>query len=137
LAFREMDMSTIPSSSPLSARAGNWIRNAFAAASVQTEMGPKLPAIFMNAGFPNPQMIAGQHVGSASESPVFAIMAGTIRSLMPLIERAKIATGAEIDVETLIDRSRDEAVEDADHHVFAAHSRRLGQKGLECYGPGA
>jgi hypothetical protein len=38
------------------------------------------------------------------------VLAGLVRSLMPLIERAGIATTGEIDIETLADRLRQDAV---------------------------
>jgi SAM-dependent methyltransferase len=112
MVFQEMDMSTIASvsSSTLAERVANWIRDAFAVAGVHTEMGPRLPDIFINAGFLRPQMIAGQRVASGFEALPYVVMAGTVRSLIPVMERAKIATAAEIDIDTLADRLREEAV---------------------------
>ena len=124
MVFQEMDMSTITSSSSsaLAERVSKWIRDAFAAASVPTEMGPRLPEIFMNAGFPRPDMIAGQRVASGSESPGFAVMAGLVRSLLPVMERANIVTAAEVDVDTLAERLRGEAIKNGE---FVAYSPRL------------
>jgi hypothetical protein len=112
IVFQEMDMSTFASvsSSTLAQRVGNWIRDAFAVTGVKTEMGPRLPDIFINAGFPRPQMIAGQRVVSGFESLPYVVMAATVRSLIPVMERAKIATAAEVDIDTLADRLREEAI---------------------------
>jgi 2-polyprenyl-3-methyl-5-hydroxy-6-metoxy-1,4-benzoquinol methylase len=113
VVFQEIDMSTLTSlsSSTLAERVANWIRDAFAAAGVQTEMGPRLPDIFINAGFPRPQMIAGQRVASGFEVAwPYDVLAGTVKSLMPVMERAKIATAAEIAIDTLADRLREEAI---------------------------
>lgn len=113
MAFQEMDMSTFPGSDSLAlrTRALIWVRDAFAAAGAQTEMGPKLADIFLTAGFPRPEMIAGQRVTSASEPAVYALIAGLARSLLPVMERAKIATAEEVGIDTLGERLRDEAIE--------------------------
>lgn len=111
MVFQEIDMSTLLSSTTLAERVANWVRDAFAAAGVQTEMGPRLPDIFINAGFPRPQMIAGQRVASGFEVAwPYDVLAGTVKSLMPVMERAKIATAAEIAIDTLADRLREEAI---------------------------
>jgi hypothetical protein len=124
MVFQEMDMSTLAtvSSSTLADRVANWIRGAFATANVQTEMGPKLPQIFMDAGFPRPQMIAGQRVASGLDPVPYVLMAGTLRSLIPLVERAKLATSAEVDIDTLADRLRNEAIKKGEP---VAYSPRL------------
>jgi SAM-dependent methyltransferase len=124
MAFQEMDMSTFAavSSSTLADRVGNWIRDAFAVVGVQTEMGPRLPDIFMNAGFPRPQMIAGQRVASGFDALPYIVMAGTVKSLMPVMERAKITTATEVDIDTLADRLREEAIKKVE---LVAYSPRL------------
>jgi cyclopropane fatty-acyl-phospholipid synthase-like methyltransferase len=124
MVFQEMDMSTISSSSSsaLGKRVSKWIRDAFTAAGVPTEMGPRLPEIFTNTGFPPPDMVAGQQVASGFDSPGYAVMAGTVKSLLPMMERAKIATAAEVDIDTLEERLRGEAIK---HGEQVAYSPRL------------
>ena len=124
VVFQEIDMSTFSSlsSSALAKRVWKWIRDAFAAAGVPTEMGPRLPEIFMNAGFPRPDMIAGQQVASGFQSPGYAVMAGLARSLLPVMERANIATAAEVDIDTLAERLRGEAIKNGE---LIAYSPRL------------
>jgi ubiquinone/menaquinone biosynthesis C-methylase UbiE len=113
MAFQEMDMSTfLPPGTPvLRTRALTWVYDAFGAAGAQREMGPKLPHIFMNAGLPNPEMIAGQRITSAFDTATYAMIAGLAQSLLPVMERAKIATAADVGIETLAERLRNEAVE--------------------------
>jgi hypothetical protein len=55
-------------------------------------------------------MIAGQRVVSGFESLPYVVMAGTVRSLIPVMEHAKIATAGEVDIDTLADRLREEAI---------------------------
>jgi hypothetical protein len=61
-------------------------------------------------------------VASGFEALPYVVMAGTVRSLMPVMERAKIATAAEIDIDTLADRLREEAIKKGEP---AAYSPRL------------
>jgi SAM-dependent methyltransferase len=113
MAFQEMDMSTFlpPGSPPLMTRVLTWVYAAFGAAGAQREMGPKLPDIFMSAGLPRPEMIAGQKVTSGFDPAPYTVIAGLARSLLPVMERAKIAAAEEVCVDTLAERLRDEAIE--------------------------
>ncbi len=106
-------MSTFlpPGSPALVTRALTWVYDAFGAAGAQREMGPQLPDIFMNAGLPRPEMIAGQRITSGFDPDVHTVIAGLARSLLPVMERAKIATAEEVDIDTLAERLRDEAIE--------------------------
>jgi ubiquinone/menaquinone biosynthesis C-methylase UbiE len=112
-AFQEMDMSTFlpPGSAALMTRVLTWVYDAFGAAGAQREMGPRLPDIFMKAGFPRPEMIAGQTVTSGFDPAPYAVIAGLARSLLPVMEKAKIATAEEVGVETVAERLQNEAIE--------------------------
>ena len=61
------------------------------------------------AGLPAPLLRMDALIGGGSEFP-FEIIAGTIQSLLPVIEKLKISTAAEVDVSTLPERMRDEVV---------------------------
>lgn len=113
VAFHEMDMSAYNSIeiAPLNDRVERWIISAFKSSGIATDMGQRLPNIFMAAGLPRPEMIAGQRVGSGSDYSHYEYNADTIRSLLPVLEAAQIATSSEIDIETLGDRLRAEAVQ--------------------------
>jgi cyclopropane fatty-acyl-phospholipid synthase-like methyltransferase len=49
-------------------------------------------------------------MGAGADFAGYTFAAATLRSLLPVIERSGIATAAEIDVDTLPDRRRDEVV---------------------------
>ena len=100
-----------PGSAALITQALTSVYDVFGAAGAQREVGPKLSDIFMNAGFPRPEMVAGQKVTSGFEPSVYAVIAGLARSLLPVMERAQIATAEEVGVDTLAERLRDEAIE--------------------------
>jgi ubiquinone/menaquinone biosynthesis C-methylase UbiE len=70
MAFQEMDMSTFlqPGSPALRTRVLTWVYEAFGATGAQREMGPRLPDIFMKAGLPRPEMIAGQRMTGGSRT---------------------------------------------------------------------
>jgi hypothetical protein len=102
VAFQEIDMSqlsTVPASD-LFDRVGGWIRSAFNAGGAELNMGGKLLATFLRAGFPRPTMIAATRVESGPESPAYDYIARVLRSLMPLVERGNIAT----EVDTIHER---------------------------------
>jgi hypothetical protein len=74
-------------------------------------MGSKLFATFLAAGLPAPQMTAAGRVEGGSQSPLYIYLADTLRSLLPMAERAGVATAAEIRIETMAERLPKEAVE--------------------------
>lgn len=113
IAFQEMEMTTaraVPEV-PLFAQCGRWIVEAFTRAGVETSMGSRLRSIFLRAGLPEPQMITGGRVEGSAESPIFEWLAGTLRSLLPMIEKTGVATREEIGIDTLAERLRAAVVE--------------------------
>jgi predicted O-methyltransferase YrrM len=120
MVFQEMDMSTFlpPGSPALRTRVLTWVYDAFGAAGAQREMGPRLPDIFVNAGLPRPEMIAGQRVTGGSDPDPHAVIAGLARSLLPVMEQAKIASAEEVGVDTLAERLHAEAIENGESVVY-------------------
>jgi hypothetical protein len=49
-------------------------------------------------------------LGGGPDFPGYAYLAGVFRSILPLMERFGIATVGEVDIDTLADRLRQEAV---------------------------
>ena len=74
-------------------------------------MGSKLFATFLATGLPAAQMIIGGRVEGGLHSPVYDYMATTLRSLLPMMERVGVATAAEVEIDTLAERPRMEAIE--------------------------
>src|SRR5690606_24666038 len=110
VAFHEMSMPPCRSQPAIDlfSRCRGWLINAIRCSGFETRMGDKLFATFTAAGLPAPRMIAANRVEAGPASPVYDYIAETLRSLMPAIERAGIATADEIDVDTLADRLRRE-----------------------------
>jgi ubiquinone/menaquinone biosynthesis C-methylase UbiE len=113
VAFQEMAMPTARSvpDGPVFARCRDWVIATFERAGFEIDMGGKLHATLLAAGFPAPQMIAAGRIGGGPQSPIHDYAAGVLRSLLPLTERLGIATAAEIDIDSLADRLRAEALE--------------------------
>ena len=112
VAFQEYDRSQF-SQTPageLFMQTRRWILDAFAAAGTELEMGTKLYSAFVRAGLPAPSMIAATQVASGPSASEYEYPVGVLRSLLHFIERTGIATAAEIGIDTLAVRLRDDAV---------------------------
>lgn len=112
VAFQEYDMTQVSqvSASELFMQVRQWIIDTFLAAGAELDMGTKLYSTFVHAGLPPPGMIASTLIACGPDSPGFEYMSRVLRSLLPLIERSGIANIAEIDIDTLAARLRDDAV---------------------------
>jgi len=112
VAFHEIVLNSIRSAPPLPlvSRAAQWVITAFERAGVEVDMGLKLDATFREAGLPPPECYAAARPVAGADSAGYAVFAAVTRSLLPLIEKFGIATAAEVDIETLADRLRDETV---------------------------
>jgi SAM-dependent methyltransferase len=95
---------------PLWEEALGWIATALERAGVETEMGFKLRGAFVEAGLPEPRMELNAPVGGGPLWGGYEFAAGTVRTLLPLLERFGIATAEEVGVETLAERLREEMV---------------------------
>jgi SAM-dependent methyltransferase len=95
---------------PLWEEAFGWIAAALEQAGVETEMGFNLRGAFVEAGLPEPKMELNAPVGGGPRWGGYELAAGTIKTLLPLLERFGIATSEEVGVETLAQRLREEMV---------------------------
>ena len=112
IAFQEKDIETVSQvpTSETFRRVRSWILGGFKAAATELNMGSKLPPAFLNAGLPRPTMIAVSRVESGPNSPIYAILAQTVQSLLPLLECTGAATVEEVAIDTLADRLLQDAV---------------------------
>jgi hypothetical protein len=112
VAFQEMAMPLARSvpEGELFRRCTEWIMDVFARAGFEADMGGKLFATFAACGLPLPQMITSSRMEGGPDSPVYAYLASTLRSLLPMMERYGVAHAADVDIETLAARLRLEAV---------------------------
>jgi hypothetical protein len=96
MAFQEMLVPLVRSmpEGPLFRRCTGWVTETLQAAGADIAMGGKLHTTFVEAGFPDPEMI----------------VLGALRSLLPVAEKMGVTTAEEVGIDTLAARLRDEAV---------------------------
>jgi SAM-dependent methyltransferase len=113
IAFQELTLTesglTYPEA-PLLQRTGTLINETFRRAGTEMEMGLKLYPAFIAAGLPAPAMRAERPIGGGPDFPGYRWMAQITRSILPLMEQLGVANAEDIDVETLVERLREEVV---------------------------
>jgi ubiquinone/menaquinone biosynthesis C-methylase UbiE len=95
---------------PLAQKLFGWIEGAFRHAGAETAMGNKLFPAFRKAGLPFPTLSLMSHMGGGPEWDGYAYAAATVRSLLPLILKAGLASEEKIGIDTLEERLRAETV---------------------------
>ncbi len=113
VAFQEMEMRTARGypDAPLFQRCVDWYATAIERAGFESGMGGKLFATFQDAGLTPAQMTAAAKIEGGRDSIGYELMAGNIRTMLPLLSRLKVVTAAEVALETLADRLRHESVD--------------------------
>jgi SAM-dependent methyltransferase len=99
--------------SPLADRVFGWMQAALASAGVDVYAGTSLHRIFLDAGLAAPRMDLYALIGGSPDviEELAAYEAETVRTLLPLLIKAGIATEQEVGIETLAARYRDELVQ--------------------------
>lgn len=113
VAFQEFDLTNAMVSlphAPICDKIRYWTVETFRHAGVQIQMGFKLHKTFTDAGLSAPQMHLDALIGGSETWAGYAYSAAFIRSILPSIEKFGIATAAEIDIDTLAERFRNEVV---------------------------
>ena len=111
-AFQEADYCVAAASYPedtLYAAMVQLITDVMSATS-NVRMGADLFKTFIAAGLPAPQLHIEVFTGGTPDYPGFEVVAEIVRSLLPSIEKRGLASATEIDVETLAQRMRDDAL---------------------------
>jgi len=102
---------------PLLQRTLDWVLAAFRAVGVPTDMGYDLGRVLRGAGLGTPTMTVGAHWEDGPDAVAYGLLAGVVRTLLPVITAHHIATAAEVDIDTLEDRLREASQQGAG--VFA------------------
>lgn len=116
IAFQELDITGLPSffpSLPIWERSGRLLVETLRRAEVEIRMGLKLHQAFCHAGLPAPRLRIDTPIESGSDSGIYALMASTVRSFLPLAREVGVVTAEqaeELAVEALAERLRAEAV---------------------------
>jgi SAM-dependent methyltransferase len=106
MAFHEFDLNGCTSEPhvPLFTRSVARLIETFRCLHAEPRMGLRLPRTFQQAGLAAPRTIAHARIGTSADIAVFEQLAGITRTLLPVMERAGVATPAEVDVDTLAAR---------------------------------
>jgi SAM-dependent methyltransferase len=112
IVFQEFDTSNCRSlpNAPIFERAVGWIKQTLRSTGARVQLGLELYPVFLAARLPGPSMRMDALVGGGPESPAYDLVTEVIQSLLPVMEKLKIATAAEVGLATLAQRMRDEVV---------------------------
>jgi ubiquinone/menaquinone biosynthesis C-methylase UbiE len=112
LVFQEFDFANCRSLplAPTFERHTRWIGQTLSATGARTQFGLEMYSVFVDAGLPGPTMRMDAVIGGGPDCPAYALVTEVTRSLLPVMEKLKIATAAEVDIATLAERLRDEVV---------------------------
>jgi 2-polyprenyl-3-methyl-5-hydroxy-6-metoxy-1,4-benzoquinol methylase len=110
--FQEIDLANACSLpvAPLFERSMAWIKQTLSGTGARLQMGLELYPVFLAAGLPGPSMRVDALIGGGPQCPLFEVVAELVQSLLPVMEKLNIASGAEAQVSTLAERIRDEVV---------------------------
>ena len=113
IAFQENDFTYPPTTfppAPLHQQVMRWTTPPTGSDGPDQQMGSKLHQTYLDAGLPEPQLRLDAPVGGGENWPGYAYVADTVRSLLPMLEQMGLARTEDVDVETLADRLRAEAL---------------------------
>jgi 2-polyprenyl-3-methyl-5-hydroxy-6-metoxy-1,4-benzoquinol methylase len=111
LAFQELDLTLAGTSlppAPLCEQVGKRLTQVFHRAGLDTR-GLNLFHLFLEAGLPTPEMELITTVGGGPDWAGYEQLVDITSALLPLILKFGIATQEEVQVETLLQRLREEA----------------------------
>src|SRR5215831_11361136 len=74
-------------------------------------IGTQLPKLMQDAGLPPPECRAEFSIDGGPHSPLYKWVAETVRSLLPRMEELGLTTATAVDINTLEDRLRQEALD--------------------------
>lgn len=108
IVIQEIDMESCHSMppSPLFEQCVRWVTQTLHKTGARIRMGLELHSVFVKAGLPAPSLRLEAAIGGGADNPVFTAVAEAVRSLLPAMERLKIATAGEVGADDLEQRLR-------------------------------
>jgi ubiquinone/menaquinone biosynthesis C-methylase UbiE len=115
VAFQEFDLAHLATTpthppNPLIQQVSTWVVEALRRAGPPVRMGLDLYTAFLDAGLPAPQLRGEATIMAGPDWTAYDWAAETTRSLLPLILKFGLATAEEVDIDTLAERMRNEAL---------------------------
>jgi SAM-dependent methyltransferase len=114
VAVMEYEMTAAGTLPPteLSVRVTGWIAEAFNRSGLDASLGARLGPVLRAAGLDGAVVLGLQGYREPRDPEGARLAAGTIRTLLPVLERTGVAAAAEVDIDTLEDR----IARDCAHH---------------------
>jgi ubiquinone/menaquinone biosynthesis C-methylase UbiE len=135
VAFHELRPTTDSFQSlppaPLWDQVGKWIVTTVRNNAPHREIGGQLVKLFLDCGLMMPRVFYEGVVDYGSGSPLYAMQADFVRTLMPHMLRLGIATSDEIDIDSLQTRLERQVEENKSQIVWAGHFCGWAKKPLE------
>src|ERR1700683_3926459 len=103
IVFHEFDFNncrSFPQASTFD-RTVDWTKKTLAATGASFPMGLELHSAYLAAGLPEPTMIMEALIGGGSELARYELIADTIQSILPMMEKFKIVAPGEVDIANL------------------------------------
>jgi SAM-dependent methyltransferase len=110
VAFQEFDLTNCKSFpvSPTYEGCITWIKRTLKRSGARTQLGLELHQIFLSAGLPAPSLRLDASLGAGPDCPAYELVSEVVRSLLPAMEKFGVVTPAEVRIDTLADRLREE-----------------------------
>jgi cyclopropane fatty-acyl-phospholipid synthase-like methyltransferase len=105
VSFQELNSTRARSvpPTPLAARCVNWIITALQTAGLDPDLGDQIPTILRDAGLHVRGAAATTPAGPA-DSPIPEYLAGTLRTVLPVLLAHGQVTETEVDIDTMAER---------------------------------
>lgn len=106
VAFQELDSTSCRSwpAVPAFEEAARWLAEGLRSTGARPELGLEMHSLFLACGLPEPRMRMDALVSGEAKSPIYKLLAEAVRSLIPTLEKLKIASAAQVRIESLADR---------------------------------
>jgi SAM-dependent methyltransferase len=113
VVFQEFDSENCRSLPPAPTYdlAVSWIKKSLAVSGARLQLGLELFGIFLAAGLPEPSLRMDALIGGGPDCVGYQLIADVVETLLPVIEKQRIATAAEVEISTLAHRMQDEVVD--------------------------
>jgi ubiquinone/menaquinone biosynthesis C-methylase UbiE len=108
VAFHELDSTACRSWPAVAAfdEAARWLVEALRGSGARPELGLEMHSLFLDCCLPAPRMRFDTIISGEGESPVYQLLAEAVRTLVPTLEKLNIASAAQVQIDTLADRMR-------------------------------
>jgi ubiquinone/menaquinone biosynthesis C-methylase UbiE len=113
VAFQDYTTTEARSYPPLPKAQLAWERivQTFERLGADPQGGDKLRGLYLAAGLPEPELRVEALLGGSRDDPIFDMVAGATRALLPAMERVGVVAPGEVDPDRLRDELRDEVAE--------------------------